>query len=53
MDNFSTGLLASARACVKTGLAVYLARVKQQNLKYNYINDSSFLAGLVVRVAAL
>ena len=32
MDNSSTGLVTSARAGVKTGLFVYLARLKQQNL---------------------
>ena len=32
MDNFSTGLVTAARADVKTGLAVYLAELEQQNL---------------------
>ena len=31
-DNSSTGLVAAARAGVKTGLVVYLARLEQQNL---------------------
>ena len=32
MDNSSTGLVTAARAGVKTGLVVYLARLEQQNL---------------------
>ena len=32
IDNLTTGLLAAARADVKTGLAVYLAELQQQNL---------------------
>ena len=31
MDNSSTGLVTAARAGVKTGLVVYLARLEQQN----------------------
>ena len=32
MDNSSTGLVTAARAGVKTGLVVYLARLEQQKL---------------------
>ena len=32
MDNFSTALVTATRASVKTGLAVYLAELEQQNL---------------------
>ena len=32
MDKFFTGLVAAPRAEVKTGLAAYLAALKQQNL---------------------
>ena len=32
MDNFSTGLVTTGRAGVKTGLAVYLAELEEQNL---------------------
>ena len=32
MDNSSTGLVTAARAGVKTGLAVYLDALKQQNM---------------------
>ena len=43
MDNSSTGLVTVARAGVKTGLVVYLARLEQQKLvKHNW---SIFRAG--------
>ena len=32
MDNFSAGLVTAARAGVRTGLAVNLAELEQQNL---------------------
>ena len=32
MNNSSTGLVTAARTAVKTGLAVYLAVLKQKNL---------------------
>ena len=32
MDNFSTELVTAPRVGVKTGLAVYLAELEQQNL---------------------
>ena len=32
MDNLSTGLVTATRADVKTGLAVYLTELKQQNM---------------------
>ena len=32
MNNFKTGLVTAARADVKTGLAVYLVELEQQNL---------------------
>ena len=45
MDNFSTGLGTAARAGVKTGLAVCLAELEQQNL---FIAICQFL-GLVTK----
>ena len=32
MADFSTGIYTSGRACVKTGLSVYLAEFENQNL---------------------
>ena len=32
MDNSSTGLVSAAKASIKTGLAVHLAELEQQNL---------------------
>ena len=46
MDNFSTGLVNEARASVKTGLAVNLVELEQQNL---FIAIGQFLGPVAKR----
>ena len=50
MDNFSTGLVTASRAGVKTGLAVYLAELEQQNL---FIAVGQFFWPVTRRTAVL